>query len=268
MPQIFISYRRDDSEDITGRIHDHLQRHFGDGSVFMDTAAIPVGVDFRKHFQRAVGQCDILLAIIGDDWLDIRHQHGPKLGERRLDDPDDFVRIEVQTALDRGIPVIPVLVGRATMPVKANLPPELGQLAYQMAAEVRSGRDFHGHVSALIQGIEHLTNPPPPSPPKEPEQLGASASRNATEVGRDFVVIADRLIRGFSSFTKPSKPAPARQPEPPSVIEFPPGVGGCWYARPAGDELAEWRVVTRGPTLRSPARNICSCSTRMSLAKR
>jgi hypothetical protein len=249
MPRIFLSYRRDDSEDITGRIHDHLKAHFGGDAVFMDIVAIPLGVDFRRHLETAVSQCDILLAVIGEDWVNIRHREGPKAGERRLDDPGDFVRIEVQTALDRGIPVIPVLVARATMPALEALPPELGQLAYQMAAEVRSGRDFTGHVERLIRGIEQLTRPHSASKPREPEQPTASASRNAADdpSGPDFRGHVDRLIRGFSSFTKSGKPATAGQP---GVIEIP--VPGVWSARPAGDDSAEWREVARTPARVSP----------------
>ncbi len=170
MPKIFISYRRDDSEDVTGRIHDRLKAHFGHEEVFIDIDTIPFGVDFRQHLQKAVGQCDILLAVIGDRWLDIRHQEGPKAGQRRLDDHGDFVRIEVQAALDRGIPVIPVLVGKATMPGEAMLPQQLLSLAYRNATEVRSGRDFHVHVDRLVRGIEHLAKHETASQAMEPKQ--------------------------------------------------------------------------------------------------
>jgi TIR domain-containing protein len=170
MPKIFISYRRDDSEDVTGRIHDHLTRHFGHEAIFMDMGSIPMGVDFRQHLQKAVGQCDILLAVIGDRWLDVCHQEGPKAGQRRLDEHGDFVRIEVQAALDRGIPVIPVLVGKATMPGEAMLPQQLQGLAYRNATEVRSGRDFHVHMDRLVRGIEHLASHETASQATEPKQ--------------------------------------------------------------------------------------------------
>jgi CheY-like chemotaxis protein len=152
MPKIFISYRREDSEHITGRLYDRLEQRFGRDNVFMDVETIPLGVDFREHLDRAVGRCDTLLAVIGERWLDIRHPEG----QRRLDDPGDFVRIEIQAALARGIPVIPVLVGAAMMPGVQDLPEGLKPLAYRNAAEVRSGRDFHDHVDRLARGIEHL----------------------------------------------------------------------------------------------------------------
>jgi formylglycine-generating enzyme required for sulfatase activity len=150
MPKVFISYRRSDSQDVTGRIYDHLERRFGAENVFFDVDSIPLGVDFREHLDEAVGRCDVLLAVIGDSWLESRD------GERRLDDARDFVRIEIESALRRGIPVIPVLVGRAAMPAEQELPESLKPLAFRNAAEVRSGRDFGDHVARLIRGIERL----------------------------------------------------------------------------------------------------------------
>ena len=123
--------------------------HFGQGAVFIDIDAIPLGLDFRKHLGDAVNQCDILLAVIGDHWLDARYENGPSKGQRRLDDPHDFVRIEIESALARGIPVVPLLVGRNAMPAEADLPDGLKELAYRNAAEVRSGPDFHGQVDRL-----------------------------------------------------------------------------------------------------------------------
>jgi hypothetical protein len=156
MPKIFISYRREDSEAVTGRIDDRLVPHFGRGRVFLDVDTIPFGVDFRKHLDQAVGRCDVLLAVIGEQWLNARYPDGPKRGQRRLDDPADFVRLEIQSALARGIPVIPVLVGKATMPREEDLPDGLKPLVYRHAAEVRSGQDFHDHVDRLIRGIEQM----------------------------------------------------------------------------------------------------------------
>jgi formylglycine-generating enzyme required for sulfatase activity len=171
MPKIFISYRREDSEHITGRICDHLEARFGHENVFLDVNAIPFGVDFREHLDRAVGQCGVLLAVIGEQWLDVRHREGAKQGRRRLDDPADFVRIEIESALARGIPVVPVLVGRADMPGEEELPQGLlRKLAYRQAAEVRSGRDFRDHVDRLIRGIELLLQEGPGGPEEQPRE--------------------------------------------------------------------------------------------------
>ena len=104
--RVFISYRRDDSADVAGRIDDRLAAHFGRENVFKDVDSIPPGVDFRKHLHAAVSGCDLALVVIGRDWLDARDEEG----NRRLDDEADFVRIEIEAALGRGIPVVPALV--------------------------------------------------------------------------------------------------------------------------------------------------------------
>jgi eukaryotic-like serine/threonine-protein kinase len=156
MSKLFVSYRRDDSADVTGRLHEKLESHFGPGTVFMDIEAIPLGVDFRMHLAEEVNRCDVLLAVIGDHWLDATYKDGPKKDARRLDDPQDYVRIEVESALARGVPVVPLLVGRTAMPREADLPDGLKELAYRNAAAVRSGPDFHGQVDRLIRGLEQL----------------------------------------------------------------------------------------------------------------
>ncbi len=156
MPKIFISYRREDSEAIAGRLYDRLEVHFGHDNVFIDIDNIPFGVDFRQHLDQAVSRCDVLLAVIGEQWLEVCHKDGANQGQRRLEDASDFVRIEIESALARGIPVIPVLVGKATMPANARLPQSLKELAFRNAAEVRPGRDFRDHVDRLARGIEEL----------------------------------------------------------------------------------------------------------------
>ncbi len=156
MSKLFISYRRDDSADVTGRLHDRLKGHFGDGTIFLDIDTIPFGMDFRQCIGDAVNQCDVLLAVIGDHWLDARYTDGPHQGGRRLDDPHDYVRIEIESALARGIPVVPLLVGKAAMPAHAHLPDGLKDLAFRHAAQARSGPDFQGQVDRLIRGLDQL----------------------------------------------------------------------------------------------------------------
>ena len=143
MSKIFLSYRRQDSAGVAGRISDRLRSHFGDDSVFMDVDSIPFGEDFRIHIDSAVGQCELVLAIIGTKWVGDADAH------RRIDDPRDIVRIEIESALKRGIPVIPILIDRARMQGEAELPPCLTALAYRNAADVDQGRDFHPHVDRL-----------------------------------------------------------------------------------------------------------------------
>jgi len=148
MSKIFLCYRRHDSIGVAGRIYDRLRAHFGSDAVFMDIDSIPFGDDFREHIDAAVGQCDVVLAVIGTKWAGETDAH------RRLDDPGDFVRIELESALHRNLPVIPILIDHARMPGEADLPQSLTRLAFRNAIEVDQGRDFHPHVDRLIRGIE------------------------------------------------------------------------------------------------------------------
>lgn len=146
---IFISYRRNDSSDVTGRIYDRLVQHYPRDHIFKDVDSIPLGVDFRKHLADSVGQCHILLAVIGKYWLG-----GGMVPEGVLENPRDFVRIEIETALQRGIPVIPLLVQGASIPKEDDLPDSLKLLAYHNALSIRADPDFHQDMARLIKGIE------------------------------------------------------------------------------------------------------------------
>jgi hypothetical protein len=148
--QIFLSYRRSDSADITGRIFDRLVEHYGRDPVFKDVYSIPLGVDFKEYIDQKVGECSVLLAVIGKRWADVRDA----AGQRRLDDPDDFVRIEIESALERGIPVIPLLVGDAKMVSEKDLPPSLRKLSYRNGISIRSDPDFHHDMDRLIASLE------------------------------------------------------------------------------------------------------------------
>ena len=146
---VFLSYRREDSADVAGRIYDRLAQAFGHDQVFKDVDSIPLGVDFREHLQQMVGRCDVLLAVIGDEWLGA----GGSPGSSRLDDPKDFVRIELEGALDRGIPVIPVLVRGAAVPREDQLPSTLSTLTYRSGLAVRADPDFHRDMDRLVEGV-------------------------------------------------------------------------------------------------------------------
>ena len=252
--KIFIVYRRDESAVLAGRLYDRLASHFGREAVFMDIHSIPYGVDFRKHITDEINQCDVLLAVIGEHWLDASYEGGPKQGSRgydlqvifpvkdvsaipttgkrlvivatvghvlhfrifdndgkmvvdtdatqrpaqaaqisdlrkqletlwpphelttsdksrvidtvtsivghtrlrRLNDPRDYVRIEIEAALARDIPVVPLLVDRATMPREADLPEGLKALTYRQAAVIRTEPDFDVQVDRLIHSLERL----------------------------------------------------------------------------------------------------------------
>jgi hypothetical protein len=169
VPQIFISYRRDDSLKDTGRIYDRMVQAFGKDNVFKDMKSIHFGSDFRGSIIEAISQSDIVFVIIGSQWLDIKEKNG----NRRLDDPSDFVRIEVETALSRGerCAVIPILVDGAAMPTRAELPPNMGELPFKNAKRVRDDPDFDTDVEQLVQDIQRnprfSTQPLPSPPPKQ-----------------------------------------------------------------------------------------------------
>ncbi len=176
MARIFISYRRDDSAAHAGRLYDRLEGHFGQGQVFMDVDTIKPGINFVEIVQQAISVCDGLVAVIGSDWLEV----SDATGARRLDDPADLVRLEIATALGRGIPVIPVLVRGAQMPRPADLPEELMELASRNALEVSDAR-FRADVEQLIEALEAPTQERMADTVfAEPVQLASS-----TFVGRD-----------------------------------------------------------------------------------
>jgi hypothetical protein len=150
MNDIFVSYRRADSSDVTGRIFDHLKSRYGEDRLFKDVDSIPLGDDFRHVISDAVGRCNVLLAVIGNDWLDVQTD----TGKRRIDDPDDYVHIEISTALERSIPVIPVLVENTPPPSETDLPEPLRELAYRNAAQVRADPDFQHDVARLCTQLD------------------------------------------------------------------------------------------------------------------
>ncbi len=159
MAGIAISYRREDTGWITGRIFDRLKIHFEksvtDGQksksiIFMDYDSMPVGVDFRNHIRGILDDCDLVLAIIGPRWAGGGHD-----APRILRD-DDWVRIEIETALKKAIPIIPVLIDRTPMPGADTLPEEIRDLVYRHAATIDSQIDFNPHMERLIRRIDDL----------------------------------------------------------------------------------------------------------------
>ncbi len=149
MTRIFINYRRADSEGYVGRLYDHLMRHFEPGDVFMDVDSIPPGADFVQVLEDAVANCDVFIAVIGPIWASISDEGGT----RRLDHWNDFVRIEIASALKQGKMVIPVLVGRARMPAPGDLPDDLSALARRNAIELSHQR-FVYDADKLVSAIK------------------------------------------------------------------------------------------------------------------
>ena len=146
---VFISYRRKDSQYIADRIYDWLVPEFGPDNVFKDVDAIPLGRDFRRILQDAVARCDVLLVVIGPRWLG----ETDAAGRRRVDNPGDWVRIEIETALERDIPVIPLLVDGASFPRGEDLPPSLQVLVYRHGTPVRPDPDFRPDMGRVIKAL-------------------------------------------------------------------------------------------------------------------
>jgi formylglycine-generating enzyme required for sulfatase activity len=172
---IFISYRREDAAAHAGRLSDKLREYFGKDEIFMDIDNIQPGEDFVEVIEQAVGACEILIAVIGRSWLSENDQN-----TGRLSNPNDFVRLEIATALNRNIRVIPVLVERATMPRPQDLPEDLSKLSRRNAIElsdIRWQRDVDQLIDAIVEIRRKLgvvqplkpEAPPKPQPETKPE---------------------------------------------------------------------------------------------------
>ena len=214
---VFINYRRDDI-GMAGRLHELLVQELGRDSVFMGVHDIPPGVDFLAYLSGQVAACDVMLVVIGPNWLNSRDESGG----RRLDDPDDFVAIELAAALARNILVIPVLVEGAQMPRESELPDNLKRLARRQAAQIRNasfGRDAEALVERMgerlggtapnritfNQKMTSLTNklqlllaragwhklPRPAARVPLNKQLSAAEMENFAALHRDRTVVSD-----------------------------------------------------------------------------
>jgi hypothetical protein len=161
--QVFISYRRDDTAGWAGRLSSDLRVRLGqDARVFMDVDGIPPGEDFARYIDEAVGKCDAVVALIGRHWSDAKDAQG----HRRLDEADDFVRLEISSALQRGIRVIPLLVDGAVLPDPAELPPDLEPLLDRQAIRV-DNTTWESSVGKLATSLI----------PEDPPKLVVSATR-------------------------------------------------------------------------------------------
>jgi TIR domain-containing protein len=149
MSGIFISYRRDDSADMAHALYRELSLRFGTNSVFIDVENIGLGENFAEIIDEKVGFCDALIAVIGKQWLG----NADAEGRRRLDDPHDWVRLEIASAISRGIKVFPVLVGGATLPEQRDLPAAISMLPQAQALDLRPDR-FDQGVARLVTALE------------------------------------------------------------------------------------------------------------------
>lgn len=174
MLKIFVCHRREDTADVAGRIYDRLVLNYG---VLKGLDSIPLGVDFRDYLGRMVGECDVFLAVIGPHWLDAGGHTS------RLHNPRDFVRIEIESALVRGIPVVPLFVGGASMPAEEDLPESIRPFVYRNGVPVRPDPDFHHDMDRIIARLDGYGRPAPLRPtetaaPSWPEPIPGDQDRS------------------------------------------------------------------------------------------
>lgn len=160
--QIFISYRRRDAAGHAGRLYDRLTARFGQSRVFMDIDSIPPGADFVELIKETISACDVLIVVIGNEWLTTTAPDG----RRRIDDPNDFVRLEIEAALQNAVTIIPARVEGAAMPDPAHLPPAVASLARRNAIELTDERWTHDvdRLIAAIEGTISAEDPVEPAP--------------------------------------------------------------------------------------------------------
>ncbi len=200
MRAIFINYRRSDAEGEAGRLFDELTLQLGNDAVFMDVAAIEPGRDFRKAIDQSVSSCSALLAMIGLEWLSATDA----AGQRRLADPNDFVRIELASALRRDIPVVPVLVRGAKMPRPDELSEDLRDLAFRNAVELTHAR-WKSDVQVLLKALRpYIDAPTETAAPRPSGQVAALASAPvSTFVSAIDPAVIERVARELAAFIGP-----------------------------------------------------------------
>ncbi len=258
---IFISYRRDDAEGEAGRLYDDLVRAYGNDSVFMDVAGIAPGLDFRKAIDDNVSGCGVFLAIIGSQWATIA---GPN-GEHRLEDANDFVRLEVASALARNIAVIPVLVQEARMPHPDQLPDNIKDLAYRNSVEISHAR-WNSDVQLLIAALKqyvttstatetqpvHATVPvqlPPPVSTEPAQTPTGQKFRMPLIVGGAAALLVLAVIGYFVARPQPHHDTPPA-PAPTPVVTQANALAGLWInteTRGGSDALISLRIEGSGP---------------------
>jgi TIR domain len=215
--RVFLSYRREDASGHAGRLYDLLAARYGPERVFMDIDAIPLGSEFGETINRAVASCDVLIALIGRGWL---HATDPA-GNRRLDDPDDFVRREIESALAQGVVVVPASVQGAEIPQAGVLPPSLAPLTRRQGFQL-SDTGWQDDVGRLIRRLEAAADEQPdqaaaadrpvlrarPAPPRRPRPAGRTLAAAAFGLLALLAALAAvLLLRGGDD--SPDEPAPA-----------------------------------------------------------
>jgi hypothetical protein len=251
---IFISYRRDDSEGEAGRLFDDLTRAFGDDAVFMDVAGIKPGMDFRKAIEDNVSSCGVFLAIVGPAWATIANGSG----QRRLDDPNDFVALELASALKREVPVIPVLVHDARMPSTDLLPEALKPFAYRNSVELTHTR-WSSDVALLIEALKAYVTPKsasgppvhaavPVHPPSGTFTPATDVRKKPTGMIAGAAVAAVLVIAAIVYFaTRPNRVSTADPNHPDVAVASRAGFVGTWVRTGGlGDADALGKLIIAG----------------------
>jgi hypothetical protein len=154
---IFISYRRSETTDVVGRLHEHLEQHFGAGTVFKDVNDITPGLMFEDVLADALARCKVAIIVIGPEWEELLQAHKA----HTAGDRPDYVVFEITRAFARHVPVIPLLVQRTTLPDAGALPSEVANLHRYQTLQLRPDPDFPQDANRLIQAIETLLKRPP-----------------------------------------------------------------------------------------------------------
>jgi len=253
MRGIFISYRREDAEGQAGRLFDDLSAHFGRDAVFMDVAGIKKGLDFRRIIDEHVTSCGVLLVIIGKRWLSATDSKG----KRRLDDANDFVRLETAAALSRDIPVVPVLVQDAVMPTEQDLPDVLKELAFRNGTELTHAR-WDSDVKLLIEDLRPYLETPVTAaletqPTRDQSPVATArgtppgsrrpTSRSLWAAGGAVVVVGGVAIFGYPLW----QDRPAAQAHTLAVVQAPPAT----VAQRRPDNTAATLHVAAKPTVKA-----------------
>ncbi|HEX6704499.1 MAG TPA: NB-ARC domain-containing protein [Albitalea sp.] len=199
---IYISYRRADAAGWARALYTQLAQEFGLDSVFMDLGSVSIGESFADVVASALARASAMVVVIGPGWLDARDPDG----QRRLDNPDDFIRLEVAQALKAGLPVVPLLVGEAVMPRASDLPPDLAPLVRRQGIEVREG-SFNAGIDVLIEALRNYA----PMPTQPELATVAPMARPSAPMHHDPAPVAareERVARGAAvSVQRGTKPA-------------------------------------------------------------
>ena len=189
---VFVSYRRDDTRHVAGRLAGDLADHFGTDSIFRDVESIDGGEEFPVRLEKALAQCAVMLVLIGHDWLAAKDAQG----RRRLDDPADWVRQEIVAALRRDVRVVPVLVEGAALPAEADLPDELKPLVKRQARPLADER-WRGDLAALMEMLSKQTGLAT-SAPVSATARAATAARPSRVVPVAGAVLAVVAVGAFA----------------------------------------------------------------------